>query len=205
MTRVCDCHIAHRPFEIDNSAEPISEAPSAYYHHFTGASGDMLATRKQGFAYGDLPYVSYVDPDDWLVGDPWQDMAGVLDTGRYSIVYGNSLIHSDSSDAGDLLYPEHTWTPEWHFSRPLPIHAPVMIRRDLLQRVWDEIESNPRLVESMKYRANSVIYTHLIRILPAYFIDRVGYIWNRLGNNSHLLAQPKDGLWQRDYIQSLKP
>lgn len=202
INRIADIHVAHRPHEINNADKSLEEAPSAYYHHFTGLDGDVLGTRKKGFSYGQTPYVGYVDPDDYLVGDPWFDMAAALDTGQYSIVYCNSLILG-SDKTGETFFADHKWSKEWHFSYDNPIHAPVLIRRDILDKVWGEIYANKRLVRSMRYRANSIIYTHLIMHLPAYFMNRICYVWNTEGNNSHTLAKAADIMYQYDYKKAL--
>jgi len=203
-TKIVDCHVAHRPGELYRAEQSLEECNSALFHHFTGTDGNILDTRRRGFELGTSPYVSYVDPDDELIGDPFPTMASVLDTGQYSLVYTNSIVETGDGRRRPH-YRQHRWSPEWHWREHLPIHALVLIRRDLLTQVWEEIDANERLRLAMTNRANSMIYTLLIRILPAYYLNEIGYLWNRNGNNSNTLADPEDIYFQYQFKQSLKP
>lgn len=190
--KLIDLHIAHMPDEISKIQDTISLiSDSCLIHHIGATEGSIFDTRHRGFTFGRLPYVAFGDPDDWFLTNPFPEMVEILERGEHSMVYTNSYTNKD---AGTLLYKDHVWTPEYHFSRALPIHQVVLMRRDLLEEAFRNIINiaDTPLLEALNYRANSVIYTHVIRYLPAFFLNTAALVWNQDGNNSHRLCPDED-------------
>ena len=68
-----DCHVLHLPGErvdwrawCDDSLD--ANRADIRIHHLEGIPGAYMKARYEGFKQGRLQFVSYVDPDDWVVG-----------------------------------------------------------------------------------------------------------------------------------------
>lgn len=193
-----DVHCAAMPGEVV-PANPKSDVISV--HHIT-AVPNKLVTRRLGFLEGHHPFVSFYDPDDKVLGDPFSECLNVLlDHPHYGIVYTNSIL-----DDGSKMYPSgHRWSIEHHMSRAAPIHQVAVMRRSLVEDALDHIWSDPKLVAALHHSLEMhCIYAYIVRRAPAKILDTVvGYQYNKdSGNKTRKGMTPDQRKYAKGYIRN---
>lgn len=178
-----DIHMAHMPGEISRYDEIHLDMQGQNVYHIDGTKNNLMDTRRRGFSMGDSKYVSFLDPDDQLIGFPFDACIEVLERGEHSLVYTNSIRESRP----ELMYPEdHVWSLETHRAMKIPVHQVVVYRRDMMETALKEIFADQELVNRSKHMEMHVINAHMVRQAPAFCLaDNIAYRWfNKTGNRT---------------------
>lgn len=141
-----DCHMLHLPGEREDwralAIASVSRCPSVTLHHVAGIPGDYFGARRRGFAAGDAPYVSYVDPDDYVIGDPFPQCLRAVERSGVAAVWTRSMV-------------SYGGTPELApFDRP---HQIIVARRSAVNAalpyarndrdLWERVGQHGRIVK----------------------------------------------------------
>lgn len=198
MSKAIDVHCITMPGE---TVPESLRSPLINVHRINAKPGNVLVSRTEGFLEGDAPYVSFIDPDDEVIGDPFSECLNVIKTMPFSVVYTNSILEN-----GNLLYPVPTdWSLELHRTHPAAIHQVAVMRRDMVESALRAIWQDPELVKRAKMSMEMhLIYAYMVRRRPAFLLDTVvGYKYNNLtGRKTHKKAKKADVKFIKAHINN---
>lgn len=181
--------------------EPPSDL-AVKWHHIEATVGNVMDTRRRGFLKGSAPFVSFIDPDDQVIGEPFSECVRIAQVMPYSVVYTNSILEDDSK-----LYPVGTdWSLDLHRTHRAPIHQVAVMRRELVEKALDKIFRQPELVAATRYSMEMhLIYAYLVKEAPAFLLDTyIGYRYNdNTGRRTRKKISSESKLFVRDYIDNL--
>ena len=183
-----DVHVLHLPGENEAWRKQCDDSLVGHpinIHHIDGVVGDMRRARGNGFSMGTAPYVSFVDPDDFVSPNAFEVCLNEIQ--QYPDVCGvytlSNVIHvgDDGSDSEpSLLHPFQQW-PLPKKGRLLEIHQLVVMKRELVQYVYDNFyEEIPRM-----QHAETWVYWTMAQWNPWRAVDFVGYNWRIRKDGAH--------------------
>lgn len=188
MTANVDVHVLHLPDEISIIGKV--EHPLITVHHLDGIPDLLYQARINGFLQGNLPYVSFVDPDDQVNLTAFEDCVNELVINPHlGGVYTNSIVIHELPDVPERkMFPSHEWSLGWHSTRHPPIHSLIVFRRSVIE---EAIINTKRILKEQKHVFESVpeleylIFACVAKIAPFKFLDIVGYKWYNRLNGAH--------------------
>jgi hypothetical protein len=156
--------------------------------------GDTRAARRNGFEKATAPYVSYVDPDDYVITDiPIFEMcARHLDDGPTlcGVSTRSHVLHVESNKPFRILNPTIDWTFEKHFRLLTLVHQLTVMRTEFVQKIYEE---NYDLIHPTRYNE------HMRDLLLVQYgdwkiIPEIGYVWrnHRGGDHTSKIRRPGD-------------
>jgi hypothetical protein len=173
-----DCALA------DMRGEPAS------VHVVRGTPGNIGDGRARGFARGDLPYVSFIDPDDRYPAGGLRHCLAVLEREPdVGLVYTSELrVNEELMPMGKPDMRLHDASA--HRESPLRVHGLMVFRRAAVMPHLTELPDFPRVPE---WRLTTRI-AESCRIVKLPFVGR---LWRQHATNAS--RQPDmDGLARRD-------
>ena len=81
-------HIIVDGGSIDETLEIISRYPQIRVVSQQSREG-MYAAIQEGFEAAKGPYITWINSDDWVLADGYEDMYRLIDSGEYDLVYGS--------------------------------------------------------------------------------------------------------------------
>lgn len=184
-----DVHVLH----LDNEVNRLNEfsLPNVNVYHVNGIVGNTMQARINAFRIGTAPYVSYLDPDDHVVPEAFNECLDVLNANsKLAGVYTNSEVIKDNGKKA-LLYQPHQWSREWHLSRSVPVHPLLIMRRSILMPMLNHIETI-NWQYKFKSLSDQIICSHVASVADFQYINTVGYIWFKHENGNHKKTSGED-------------
>lgn len=156
-------------------------------HILQGVEGDVLAGRVSGYACGNNPYVSFVDPDDRVLPDAFQTCLDYLQQNEnVGGVYTNSMVEYDNGLTA-VHYRHTEWSYEFHLETGAPVHQLVVMRRDVLEQAIEATLTLDR-IDEMKMFPDQLIFAQIAAIMPWHFLHAdIGYVWKKRQTGTHKL------------------
>lgn len=167
--------------------------------------------RKEGYSHGNAQYVSHVNDDDYIIGNPFLECIEELEKNKNLCgVYTNSYI-SNINKTYNLtpFYNHKQWDINFHITHPRPIHELVVIRRNMLNLAFERIENFIKLLspierDYMLHDAEQTIYTALAYFGEWKFLPNVfGYVWRQHSCGRHKYVNDENKL-SFEHKQELK-
>jgi hypothetical protein len=149
--------------------------------------------RTRGYSLGNSEYVSHVNDDDLIIGDPFTKCCEILDANPSIIgVYVNSYI-DDGHNPYKPFYVHTKWSREFHLTTARPVHELCVMRRTVVEKSLDKIDKFLKTSkdgnkisiaegEQLVYAASASFGDWLF--LPQTF----GYIWRKHNIGRHRLT-----------------
>jgi hypothetical protein len=191
-----DCHILHPPSPNEvqlNAAIKSAEHPLVKIHliEWDRNQSSLLEARTRGFNTGSNPYVSFVDSDDLVLGDPWYPLLNGLTPERRA-AYTNSIIWDEKYNTRQKMFSHLQWS--WHLhTHPyvLPIiHQLILCDRIIMTEALSKVTVSTGRVEQY-------IYSEIAKVTNWNFLPEViGYEWRRSFNGNHIMTSQAN----TDYI-----
>lgn len=167
-------------------------------HHLPGVPGDIRKMRLMGFECGTSEFVSFVDPDDVVLPDAFNQLATALTNNPHVCgAYSLSMRVDDVGGEQGLVHPYRKYSPHYLTKHPLEIHQLVVMRRECVLSVMHEhydIIPQTGLTEL-------VLYALMALKAPWIAVNHVGYKWRLHSTGSH--KSPYDWDEQRKLMKSL--
>jgi glycosyltransferase involved in cell wall biosynthesis len=156
--------------------------------------GDTRMARRKGFDLAKSKYVSFVDPDDYVVTDiPIFELCVSELENNTSIcgVSTRSYVFREGMDLHPSILNKSTdWSLKRHFNSTSLVHQLTVMRTDLVQKVCVDYHD---LIYPIKYNE------HMRDLLLAQYGDWkllpvIGYFWRKRVNSVHkmLIPRPKE-------------
>lgn len=153
----------------DTAISSLADAPIRL-HVLPGIRGDLLGARKRGIAIGDLPYVSWADPDDVYFASAFDACADALDSDPSVVmVYTAETVFSGNRA---VRYNRSEYNPHLHRSNAEHVHGVIVIRREIALGAMKRIPPDPIYPEWAITQAVAMAG----RVL---FIDTPGRCWRQ--------------------------
>ena len=157
-------------------------------HEVDGVFGDIRESRRRGFMQGTSPYVSFVDPDDFVGADAFRRC--IVELNKYPNICGaytlsNQItVDDDGNDIRtELLHPFRQW-PLPQRGWLLEIHQLVVMRRECVQYVYDHFyDEIPKM-----HHTEVWMYWNMAMRAPWRAVDLVGYNWRVHGAGAHKMT-----------------
>ena len=183
QTQVSDTHVILLPDtqkEWWQACRQSMENEPIRIHEVEGAPGHIGKGRAKGFALGDSPYVSCVDPDDLVVPGAFAACIEALERhpeacGAYTDEYH---IDADGKTIQKGLWSGREWNPLLQLEPRYLHHLFVMRRRFVAPHLQE-------LSDKWPYLADFVLKGLLAAHGPWIHVDRFGYKWRIHGNTAH--------------------
>lgn len=135
-----DVHIAHMPGENKEWWEQCQHSlvgEPINIHNINGIDKDIKQTRYNGFLQGTAPYVSFVDPDDYVLPGGFDKCLETIQQSSENVcaVYTTSKhLYNDQLKNGKTYVP---WS-KYVLSDPRRIHQLIVYKRDLLMEIFNK-------------------------------------------------------------------
>jgi hypothetical protein len=194
MINNIDVHILHKsntktPLEEvwwDECQQSMLNLP-INIHQLTGSSGisEMMSNRERGFRMGNSEYVSFVDPDDVVHGNPFQDCVDAMEHDvTLCGVYTNSYVTYEGTDKPPSIFFNYdNWSPVHHITSKTPVHQVAVFKRKHIDTVFNTIK---RLDLSTGSYSEVVIFTILATLGPWKLLsNNFGYTWRSHDSGLH--------------------
>jgi len=174
-----DVHILHLPNEnkqwLKQCEESLVKEP-IIIHNLNGIQGNIKKSRLDGFKLGTAPYVSFIDPDDYIIPGAFEKCLSALNPNICGVCTSYKIIDTESAT-------ENIFEPRKCYE----IHQlVVMNREDVLEafeKYYDEIPDNG---------GNEIYLYSAMRQKKSWkHIKFCGYAWRDHLNGSHYKYGPK--------------
>lgn len=178
--------------------ESLFSSHSISVHQLPGVPGDIRRMRLMGFEQGVSEFVSFVDPDDIVLPDAFEQLTAHLTSnptvcGAYSL----SMRINDQGVEQGLIHPYRKYTPSYLTNHPLEIHQLVVMRREhVLNTMYRHYDIIPRVGLT-----ELVLYALMALEAPWVAVNHVGYKWRIHDAGSH--KSPCNWDEQRTLMKSL--
>ena len=104
--------------------------------------------RTLGYGLGNSEYVSHINDDDLVIGNPFVKCCEVLDNNPSIVgVYVNSYI-DDGHNPLRPFYKHDKWTREFHLKEARPIHELCVMRRIVVKKSLEKINKLLKLFKN---------------------------------------------------------
>lgn len=172
-----DVHIVRGPNENPEWWERCTNSLQGHpinVHVVDRVEKDIRAARYNGFSQGTAPYVSFVDPDDYVLPETFEKCLDVIQTSPDNVcgVYTMSNTFNQRSSKIKPLKSYMPWNIDY-MRHPSYVHQIVVYKRDILLDVFSKNFN----------RIPNVIYTeYTLHCLMAIkydwiAINHIGYVW----------------------------
>lgn len=148
-------------------------------HVIDGIPGHVGKARVNGFQQGDLPYVSYVDPDDLVISGAFSACLDVLQDrpdacGAYT---DELLIDPQGNILEPSLWSGIPWNPLLQLE-PKYLHHVCVMRRSYVEKYY---------LEMIRWKSMSelVLKGLLVNHGPWIHVDQFGYKWRMMPKGDH--------------------
>lgn len=156
-------------------------------HRIDFVDGDIRKARLMGFSKGTAPYVSFVDPDDYVYPGIFAKCETALNANIFAcgaftlsdiIEIGNDGVENNRGKMRDF----QPW-PMRRIGGLTDIHQLVVMRRNSVLRVFDNHYNRiPPIVHEMTW-----VYWEMAKEAPWVPLDVVGYAWRRHAKGAHCI------------------
>jgi len=149
----------------------------------------LFDVRMKSYSYGDSEYVSHVNDDDLVIGDPFSQCVKILQDDPSLVgVYTNSYI-----DTGNIRKPFHKhkeWTRQFHTSVSRPVHEICVMRRSIVEQSIIKVKKFLNLtVDSEKINiaeGEQLLYSAAASFGDWLFLPNTfGYVWRKHQDGKH--------------------
>lgn len=155
-------------------------------------TSNFLELRKEAYRYGTSKYVSFINDDDYLTGDPFTQCITELenDPGLCG-VYTNSVLFDQTKDTMTTFFKHTQWTREYHLNSTRPVHEIAVIRRDVVTKAFDVVtrlltQISPAEVTYLTTDAEQAIYTAAAAYGDWKFLSEVtDFVWRKHDQGRH--------------------
>jgi hypothetical protein len=160
-------------------------------HETPGIRGNMGQARCNGYAFGSLPLVSWVDPDDIYHADAFTRLADALDANPHA-----AFAYSDEnliSESGQLLRRRRLqYNRCEHLNSASHVHGVIVMRRALVERCLNDIRP-------LNVLADWAMSLLLAKLGPALHVPVIGRDWRQHAAQGH--AGANDPVFFRDAMK----
>jgi len=187
-----DLSVLHRPlphsdFFVQKWEECKASIPIEYTEYQT-EKDSTFNLRTKTYQLGDKKYVSHVNDDDLVIGNPFLECIEILEKNNDFVgVYTNSLV--EENGARYPFYSHETWTRKFHIREPLPVHELVTMRRDILEKALKLANDYLKTVsepERVVAHGEQFIYTAMAHFGDWKFLPNTfGYVWRKHEYGTH--------------------
>lgn len=182
-----DVHIITRPTDnqkwLCQCIDSLEDEPVTV-HLVDGVQGDTAAGRMKGFSQGNHPYVSFVDPDDYVRPGIFKKLVNVLERLPEAVMaYSDQVLVDEYSNE---ILPGWSADPSYFWAHGQPIsllcsqgqyiHHLNVMRRDAVTRC---------LPLTPKQGPEAVLFRKLARLGWLMHVPVVGYYWRQHANNTY--------------------
>lgn len=178
-----DVHVLHLPGEnqewADQCARSLVDEPINVFN-LDGIYGDIRQARYEGYKQGTAPYVSFVDPDDFVHPGAFQVCLDAIKGTEYGGVYTTSYVDNEDGTKC-LIHPYRQWTPRLQYSNFCEIHQLAVMRRDLVLQIFEQFYNEMPLV--VYHEAYTYMQLSMISNWKA--VDFNGYTWRKRKTGCH--------------------
>ena len=145
-------------------------------HELPGIAGSLGESRAKGFALGNSPYVSFVDPDDLYEATAFAQCAQLLDTcPQLGAVYTAEVaINADGEKLGLHI---DAFDRRWMCRTPSHVHGVIVLRRSVVE------EFLPQVLRTCNW-ADWVLLAGVASHYPVAHLPMVGRFWRKHEGNS---------------------
>lgn len=148
-------------------------------HVLPGIRGRVGAARAAGYSRGELPLVSFVDPDDIYEASAFTALADSLDRSTCAtLAYTDEALMTDHGLHAGILrssgYSSHR-----HADSAAFVHGLIMMRRDAVESVLDEVARTANF-------ADWVTTLLVARLGTVLHLPVIGRRWRQHTRQSHL-------------------
>jgi hypothetical protein len=177
----------------DNKAWAEQARASVLFHNVNiidvdAVPGDTRLARKNGFEKSTAPYVSFVDPDDYVTTDiPIFELCVKVLVEDKSICGVSTRSYLISDKPTKLLNSTIKWDLIKHFYNITLIHQLTVMRTDVVQKVCSEHHD---LIYPVKYNEHNRDLL-LVQYGDWKIIPEIGYTWRKRAEGAHSLKIPK--------------
>ena len=185
MNTMIDVHILNMPNDRQDWAKQcetsLAQEP-VIVHNLDGVIGNVGAGRALGFAQGNLPFVSYVDPDDYVLPGGFAACAKILTD------------HPQISCVGTREYRigVNGEIPAYNRSHSGPHHL-LVFRRDAILPELDRLSTLPHAPEPWLMARLKQRFGHC----ALWLIDEPYYVWRVHDQGWHLRTRVEHASFMR--------
>lgn len=196
-----DVHIARRPNENPEwwkqCQDSLQQQP-INVHMVDAVEGDVRAARYNGFSQGTAPYVSFVDPDDYVLPDTFTKCLETIQNSPDNVcgVYTMSNRLKVKNNRIKLLLRYRPWTissMKWAST----VHQIVVYKRKLLTDVFMENYDSIHPFILPEYKLHCFLSVKYDWIA----INHVGYVWRDHSSGIHNATGKYNNLKQSRQVQ----
>lgn len=178
-----DVHIAHLPHENlewwEQCQQSLTGEPVNIYN-IDGIKGNIKQTRYEGFLLGSAPYVSFVDPDDYVLSGGF---AKCLETIQATDDKTCAVYTTSKHLYGNQLTNGKTYVPwsKYVLSDPRRIHQLIVYKRKLLIEVFDQHYNDIDNFVLPEF----TLHAYIALKYKFVAVDYPGYVWRVHNNGAH--------------------
>lgn len=163
---------------LEHCLDSLADEPVTV-HMVDGVVGNIGVGRSRGFSMGDHPYVSFVDPDDWVLEGCFEAcIQALLENPDAGMAYTREVL-ADSE--GNI-----------HSERPKEWYEPYIGSKEETEKahhltVYNRSAIHPFLPRFSGYPYTPELFskTYVWLRHGFVFVDRIGYVWRKHSSNSH--------------------
>jgi len=148
-----------------------------------------LDIRMKSYTFGDSEFVSHVNDDDIVLGDPFSQCVKILQDNPSLVgVYTNSYI--DYQNRRMPFHKHKAWTRQFNISVSRPIHELCVMRRNIVEKsivkVKQLLESSDDSVRINVAEGEQLLYSAAASFGDWLFLpDTFGYVWRKHQHGVH--------------------
>lgn len=177
-----DVHVAMlpcvRPAWRDECLASLDDEP-CNVHVVDGVEGHIGQARLRGFQQGTAPYVSFADPDDYVLPGAIKECVKVL---QENINLCGVYTHEKVKRFGGpprRVKAISPWDAMEQYMKPKRMHHLLVMRRDFVERHYKNLAAWPHM-------PNYLLAAAIARYAPWRHVDIYGYIWRDHMAGAHL-------------------
>jgi len=148
-----------------------------------------IDVRLRSYSLGDGEFVSHVNDDDLVLGDPFaQCVQALKDNPSLAGVYTNSYI--DDGKSRKPFFTHKIWTRQFNVSMIRPIHELCVMRRSIAEKsiakVNKFLESSDNKYQIMQSEGEQLLYSAAASFGDWLFLPNTfGYVWRKHQHGVH--------------------
>ena len=197
-----DVHICHLPGENQEWWQKCQDSLVGHpinVHNVDGIVGDFRRARYNGFCQGTSPYVSFVDPDDYVLPHTFEKCLEALEQTDDTVcgVYTQSKtlrLDKHGRRKFKIVNKYMPWKIEYMKSIDL-VHQIIVYKRDILMKMYDKNFDKIPKMKCTDYAVNCLLAVNY----DWHAVDHVGYVWRIHPDGMHHRMNHKDGIYREDY------
>lgn len=156
--------------------ESLQNEP-CHVHIVDGEADHVGIARLRGFSRGTQEYVSFVDPDDYVIPGAIRACVDRLDRNPQACgAYTDELVASGGKkNRSRAIRP---WNPTQQLLKVARLHHLLVMRRNFVERHFEDLARWARL-------PNYLLAAAIAQYGPWIHVNKVGYVWRRHGAGVH--------------------